>query len=249
MEWYGQQVVLITGCSRGGIGHSLARAFADEDCLVVATSRSLSAMADLENDSRFFLQELDVQSEENVQHVLSQVLEKYGRVDVLVNNAGVLMRLIQAVVPHMMSQRKGKIVNVGSVTVLSPGPWVGAYIASKAALHSLTDTLRLELRPFGIDVINVVPGAIRSNVGNNALASYNQMPPLKLYMGFEAAIRDRANFSQGPKSTPTDEFAKKTVAVILKKNPPAWFSSGTYSTMMAILYHLPIFIRDLVMKK
>ncbi|KAL6338864.1 hypothetical protein AAG906_024014 [Vitis piasezkii] len=272
MEYYDRQVVLITGCSEGGIGHALARAFAEEKCLVVATSRSLPSMADLDHDSRFFLQELDVLSEESVHHVLSSVLEKFGRIDVLVNNAGIQcvgplaeiplsaientfntnvfgsMRLIQAVIPHMASRRKGKIVNIGSVTVLGPGPWAGGYTASKAALHSLTDTLRLELRPFGIDVINVAPGAVKSNIGNSALASYNRMPEWKLYKPFEAAIRERTNFSQGPKSTPSEEFAKKTVAAVLKKNPPAWFSYGHYSTIMAIMYHLPLFIRDFILR-
>ncbi|KAA8546857.1 hypothetical protein F0562_003286 [Nyssa sinensis] len=250
MEFYDRQVVLITGCSSGGIGHALARAFAAKGCVVVATGRSLSSMADLDQDPRFFLQELDVLSDESVQHVTSNVLEKFGRIDIVINNAGVQcigplaeiplstlehtfntnvygsMRLIQAVVPHMVSRKKGKIVNVGSVTVLGPGPWSGAYTASKAALHSLTDTLRLELRPFGIDVINVVPGAVKSNIGNSARTSYSQMPEWKFYKQFAAAIEARANFSQGSKSTPTEEFATKTVAVVLKENPPSWFSFG-----------------------
>ncbi|XP_059624332.1 short-chain dehydrogenase RED1-like [Cornus florida] len=273
MEPFNKQVVLITGCSSGGIGHALARAFAAEKCLVVATSRSRSSMADLEDDPSFFLQELDVLSDQSVHNVLSTVLDKFGSIDVVVNNAGVQcigplaeiplsaleqtfntnvfgsMRLIQAVVPYMVSQKRGKIVNTGSVTVLAPGPWSGAYTASKAALHSLTDSLRLELRPFGIDVITVVPGAVKSNIGNSAIASYSRMPEWKLYKQFEAAIRERAYFSQGSKATPTEEFAKKTVAVVLKKNPPAWFSLGQYSTIMAIMYHLPVFVRDFILRK
>ncbi|RYR35050.1 hypothetical protein Ahy_A10g050149 isoform B [Arachis hypogaea] len=286
-------IVLITGCSEGGIGHALARAFAANKCAVVATSRSRSTMADLEHDTRFFLQELDVKSDDSVRRALDAVIAHFGRVDVLVNNAGVqcvgplpeyrkpwgtdawgagndlkistvcvglikflchwghagALRMIQAVVPHMAKRKQGKIVNVGSVTAMASGPWSGAYTSSKAALHSLTDTLRLELSHFGIDVVNVVPGAIKSNIGNSAIASYDHMPEWDLFKPFEAAIRDRAYFSQKTKSTPNDEFAKHTVAAILKKKPPAWFSYGHYSTAMAIMYHLPLCVRDFILKK
>ncbi|XP_027336952.1 uncharacterized protein LOC113850568 [Abrus precatorius] len=266
-------VVLITGCSSGGIGDALARAFAANKCQVVATSRSRRSMAELEHDHRVFLQELDVQSDESVRRLVDAVVDKYGHIDVLVNNAGVQcvgplaelplsaiqdtfdtnvfgsLRMVQAVAPHMASRKQGKIVNIGSVSALASGPWSGAYTASKAAIHALTDTLRLELGHFGIDVVNVVPGAIKSNIGNSAIASYKRMPEWNLFKPFEAAIRDRAYFSQRSKSTPTDEFAKNTVAAVLKKNPPAWFTYGHYSTIMAIMYHLPLSVRDFLLKK
>ncbi|KAL2332793.1 hypothetical protein Fmac_014006 [Flemingia macrophylla] len=266
-------VVVVTGCSTGGIGHALARAFAERKCRVVATSRSLRSMAELEHDHRFFLQELDVQSDESVRRAVDAVVDKFGGIDVLVNNAGVqcvgplaevplsamqqtfdtnvfgTVRMVQAVVPHMATRKRGKIVNVGSVAALASGPWSGTYTASKASIHALTDTLRLELAHFGIDVVSVVPGAIKSNIGDSAIASYNRMPEWKLFKPFEAAIRDRAYFSQKSKTTPTDEFAKHTVAAILKEKPPAWFTYGHYSTAMAIMYHLPLSVRDFILKK
>ncbi|XP_076887866.1 short-chain dehydrogenase RED1-like [Bidens hawaiensis] len=262
METFHKQVALITGCSTGGIGNALARAFAANGCLVVATARSISSMADLNGSPDvYFLQELDVLSDQRVREVVANVIDKFGRIDAVVNNAGVQclgplaevplsevehtfntnvygpMRLIQAVVPHMASRKKGKIVNTGSVTALAPGPWSGVYSASKSALHALTDTLRLELKPLGIDVINVVPGAVRSNIGDSAIASYNKMPEWKLYKKYEGAIKERAYLSQGPKAMTSEEFANKTVAAILKEDPPPWFSLGQYSTIMAIVYH------------
>ncbi|XP_044469149.1 short-chain dehydrogenase RED1-like [Mangifera indica] len=267
------QVVLITGCSQGGIGHALAREFAAKGCRVVATSRSKKAMADLEQDPRFFLQELDVVSDESVKNVVANVVEKFGKIDVLVNNAGVQcvgplaelplsamehtfntnvygpMRMVQAVVPHMASRKKGKIVNIGSVSAYIPAPWAGVYTSTKCALHSLTDTLRLELRHFGIDVVNVVPGAITSNIGKNAVSNYNGMPEWKLYKPFEEIIKARAYFSQTNKSTPAEEFAKNTVAAVMKNNPPAWFSSGQYTGIMAVIYHMPTFVKDFIARK
>eukprot|EP01018_Ginkgo_biloba_P004075 Gb_33040 [translate_table: standard] len=160
------EVVLITGCTIGGIGHALAVAFAQRKCQVVATSRSLTSMEGLDKHTQVHLLDLDVLSDESVADTVQTVMDKYGRIDILVNNAGVHcvgplvelplsvmentfntnvygpMRLIRAVVPHMVSQARGKIVNVGSVSALAPGPWAGVYSASKAAIHALSDSLR-----------------------------------------------------------------------------------------------------------
>ncbi|KAJ0039526.1 hypothetical protein Pint_26690 [Pistacia integerrima] len=268
-----KQIVLITGCSQGGIGHALAHEFASKGCIVVASSRSKRTMADLENDSRFFVQELDVVSDESVENVVANVIEKFGRIDILVNNAGVLcfgplaelplsaiqnafdvnvfgaMRMIQAVVPHMAARKKGKIVNIGSIGAVSPAPWTSVYCASKSSLHSLTDTLRSELHPFGIHVTLVAPGAIKSNIANVAAGNYSRMPELKLYKPFENIIKERAYFKEPPNATPTEIFARKTVAVLFKDKPPAWFSFGKYSTLVEIYSYMPNFVKDFLARR
>uniref|UniRef100_M4EII8 3-oxoacyl-[acyl-carrier-protein] reductase n=1 Tax=Brassica campestris TaxID=3711 RepID=M4EII8_BRACM len=230
-------VVLITGCSHGGIGHALAREFAENGCRVVATSRSRSKMADLEQDPRMFVHELDVRSEQSVNNVMSNVMDKFGQVDVLVNNAGIQCVGPIAEIPISTMQ------NTFDTNVF------GVHTATKAAIHALTDSLRLELDPFGIDVIDVVPGGIKSNLANSAVDVFKKMPELKLYKAYEEGMIERLFFFQRRKPTPAETFAKDIVAVVLKKNPPAWFSSGRYSTFMAIMYHMPIWFKDSLQRK
>jgi len=162
------------------------------------------------------------------------------------------MRMIQAVIPHMMETRKGTIVNVGSITALAPGPWAGVYSASKAALHALSDSMRVELRSFGINVMIVAPGGTKSNLGDKSAAKYDQINEWKYYKKYEESLRARTDVSQGPGSTPAEELAKKVVALALKKNPPALFAYGQFTAILSMLYYTPLWFRDyfyrLVMK-
>ncbi|BAT18237.1 Os12g0633800 [Oryza sativa Japonica Group] len=179
-------VVLITGCANGGIGYEYCKAFASLGCRVVATDvpDRVPDLAGLDADHL----PLDVTSDESVEGAVARVLAEHGRVDVLVNNAGIgctgplaelrgeavrramdvnflgQLRMVRAVAPHMASRRSGRVVNVGSVVGTAATPWAGPYCASKAAVHAATDALRVELRPFGVHVVKVVPrrGEVRA---------------------------------------------------------------------------------------
>eukprot|EP00250_Pteridium_aquilinum_P014167 c21822_g2_i1 orf=307-1212(-) len=265
-----QEVVMITGCSKGGIGHALALAFASAGCIVVATARSLESIQGLDtaHPNIQTLLQLDVTSSDSREAAVATALHHHGRIDILVNNAGMHcigpiaevplpllqnafatnvfapISLIQAVVPQMIARRSGKIVNIGSVVAYVSGPWAGGYSASKAALHALSDSLRVELRPFGIDVIIVAPGAIKSNIEVNATRVYQSLPVWKFYQPWEQYIKRRMGFSQQDRSTSAEDFAEKTVQAVLKKNPRPYLAIGYMSFRFCISYYFPLIVRD-----
>jgi NADP-dependent 3-hydroxy acid dehydrogenase YdfG len=206
-------VVLITGCSTG-IGRATAGLLAASGHRVVATARQPETIADL--DVALALR-LDVTDVDSIAYAVGAVLERFGRIDVLVNNAGFalrgaveevdvgavarmldtnvlgLIRMVQAVAPHMRRQCAGRIINVGSLAGKLGGPANGTYAASKHAVEALNDALRWELAPFGVEVILVRPGAIASSFEqrveheSGALLGRSDSPYAPLYAGVQTA--------------------------------------------------------------
>ncbi|CAO3678493.1 unnamed protein product [Umbelopsis vinacea] len=262
-------VVVVTGCSKGGIGFNLCEQFAEKGCLVFGTARRLEAMDGLE---AFGCQKvlLDVTDEDSITKGVQEIYEAAGHVDILVNNAGThaigalldtdmaaarhcldvnvfgTLAVCKAVGRRMAERRSGKIVNIGSVVGFVSTPWSGIYCLSKAAIHSMTDTLRMELKPFGVDAMVVAPGSIKSNFGEVAKSTIS-LPAESLYRKFRKSIEARAIASQGPKATPTNIFAKKVVNAVLKTHPPSYFTYGHFSTLFLLFYYVPRWITDRVL--
>lgn len=257
-------VVLITGCS-SGIGYALAQAFQARGCIVYASARKPEALAALTTQGIHTLK-LDVTDAVSIADAVTHIEAQHGAIDLLVNNAGIpvmgpsaelpldeLRRqwetnltapiaMVQAVLPGMLRQGGGRIVNIGSVSGLLTTPFAGPYCASKAALHSLNDALRMELKPFGIDVLLVQPGAIQSGFGASAQTQTGRQT-WTLYAPYAEGIAKRAGASQ-EHATPTAVFAADLVRAALAARPRAVIRLGSGSTLLARLAQLPIAIRD-----
>ena len=185
-----QKTVLITGCS-SGIGRAAARAFLDEGWTVYATARN---PADIETlgEAGCELATLDVTNQSDIDRVVDRVLDEEGAIDALINNAGYGQfgpvedvptarvheqfdvnvygphRLVKAVLPGMRREGDGTIVNVSSVAGRVSFPGGGVYSGSKFAVEALSDALRNEVAEFGIDVVVVEPGPVRTNFSKRA---------------------------------------------------------------------------------
>ena len=187
------KVVLVTGCS-SGIGRATAQRLAERDWTVYATARKPEAIADLEAAGCRTLA-LDVNDEASMAAAVATIEAEHGAVGVLINNAGYsqsgaiesvgidevrrqfetnvfgLVRLTQLVLPAMRAQQFGKVVNVSSMGANFTFPGGGFYHATKYALEAISDALRFEVKAFGIDVVVIQPGIIRTGFGDAAIAS------------------------------------------------------------------------------
>ncbi|KAK2410422.1 secoisolariciresinol dehydrogenase [Trifolium repens] len=265
-----KKVVLVTGCAIGGIGYEYCKAFAEKNCRVIASdiSTRMKDMSDLESDDNIETFELDVSSHQSATSVVDAIISKHGRIDILINNAGIgstgplaelpldtirktweintlgQLRMVQQVVPHMAMKKSGTIVNVGSVVGNISTPWAGSYCASKSGVHAMTNSLRLELKPFGINVVLVLPGSVRSNLGKANLEKLSDYD-WKLYKDFKEVIAERARASQGEKATDGRVFARHVVNKVLSTKPPKQIVFGHMTGLFALLSWSPLWVRDM----
>jgi NAD(P)-dependent dehydrogenase (short-subunit alcohol dehydrogenase family) len=218
------KVVMITGCSTG-IGRDLTQRLAYSGYTVIASARKADTLLDLPVAMKL---PLDVTQPESVRQAVDCTLQRFGRIDVLVNNAGYavrgaveevpvelvqgmfdanvfgVMRMVQAVAPHMRQQNSGRIINISSVVGKLVTPANGAYSASKFALEALSDALRLELAPFEIKVVLVEPGSIQTQFHATVEANAQEIfsnpasPYRTLYAQYEKVTAGMRRQEPGP---------------------------------------------------
>ncbi|MFV8816563.1 SDR family NAD(P)-dependent oxidoreductase [Haliea sp. E17] len=269
-----QKTILITGCS-SGIGAAMAREFQRRGHRVFASARRPDGLAPLA-DAGIETLPLDVNDADSVAAAMAYIGECAGHLDMLVNNAGLSrvgaaidlgredlrqqfetnviapIALARAALPLLLAARAGgtgpRIVNVGSIVGLFTTPFTGAYCASKAALHALSDALRMELAPLGIRVITLQPGGVLSSFGDNAEAGI-RLPQDSLYQPIAASIHARSQAGQ-QNATPTEAFVAPVVTQLLGKRPPAVIRGGRGSIALVWLRRLlPLRVFDAVMAR
>ncbi|XXH02713.1 hypothetical protein Hte_009098 [Hypoxylon texense] len=260
--------VLITGCSDGGMGAELAIAFHEAGLKVYATARHPAKMARLASLGVETLA-LDVQSASSI----AACARKVGsRLDILVNNAGqgyampvvdidlaearrlfdvnvwAPVAVIQAFLPLLLTSPNAVIANHTSVTSVVPIPFQAAYNSSKAALSMLTDCLRLELQPWGVRVVDLKTGAVRTNFLSNAREL--ELPEGSIYGGaareaVETTLRNRFAGS----GLPAEPWARETAHDLLRKNPPPALWRGGSASLGRLSAVLPYGLFDGTLRK
>jgi len=246
----GRSVALVSGCSTG-IGRAVAARLAENGCLVVAGARDPATLADLARGSPGSLHPIawDVADAEATRRAVIGTIERFGRLDILINNAGYgqmgpivelsrdqwrrqmetnVIGLADAAAcaarapGGMIERRRGRIVNISSILGRACIPFSGAYAATKYAVEAVSDTLRMELAPFGIQVVVVEPGPVVSSFSENARRTVREILERRdsPYEYLRSAIERRADASRRG-FMPTEVCAGVIVRVATMRRPPA----------------------------
>jgi NAD(P)-dependent dehydrogenase (short-subunit alcohol dehydrogenase family) len=258
------RVVLVTGCS-SGIGEATARRLHEAGWSVYATARKVESLDGLRRLGCRVL-ELDVDVERSMQVAVETILQEAGGIGALVNNAGYsqsgplelitpdrvkrqfetnvfgLLRLTQLVLPGMRARRQGRIVNIGSMGGRLTFPGGGVYHATKYAIEALSDALRFEVAGFGVQVVLVQPGLIRTRFTKTVSAgleglSTGQSGP---YGPFTAEVEriTRESYEQGPLKRfvgTADDVAEVIERALTARKPKARYRvSGSATILMTL---------------
>lgn len=262
-----KKVVLITGAS-SGIGKAIGEFLLNKGIIVYGTSRDPSNYS----KSAFPLLQLDVSDKDTIQNSVNEIIEKEGRVDVLINNAGKgitgaieetpieeikkvfntnffgVINVCQAVMPFMRKQNNGLIINVTSIAGDMGLPYRGIYSASKKALSIVTETLRLEAKQFEINVIDVLPGDFATNIaaGRYHTPLNKDSAYYNHYSKVLHQIDEEVDEGMDPKI-----MAESIFKIINNKNPKSTYRIGILLQKMAstIKFILPTKIFEKILMK
>ncbi len=254
-----QRVVLVTGAS-SGLGKATAELLASKGYYVYAAARRIDRLESMRSTNIEPLG-LDVTSEASIEVAIEHIKASQERIDVLVNAAGYalygaleevasekaqhefevnvfgLMRVTQALLPLMRQQRSGRIINLSSVAGKFVTPFAGWYNASKFAVEALSDALRNEVASFGIQVVVVEPGAIKSEFADIALGGLQDASNLAEYRGMSRSFAKLVSNSYRNAPGP-DIVAKAIFKAITARHPSARYALPADSSLLITLRRL-----------
>ncbi len=255
-----ERTVIVTGAA-SGIGEATARRFESNGWHVYATDIDDGNLS--VGDERLHL---DVTDSDEVDEVVGTVVDETGRIDCVVNNAGNPLagaveetsvedarvqfdvnlhgphRLARAALPYMREQGDGTVINMSSVLGRVSLPGVGTYCASKHSLEALTDALRVEVAPHGVDVVLVEPGGVETGFEEGVAESLDFDGPYgELYRSLERRVE---NLMTGLLASSPDDVAEKVVAAAETDDPKPRYTVGPVSKPLVASGYLPSKVQD-----
>ncbi len=255
-----QKVAIVTGSS-SGIGYETALLLARNGFRTYATMRNLEkakAISDISKSEKLALHtiKLDVTDEKSVNEAIKTIKSDAGRIDVLVNNAGYgltgsledlsmseikaqyetnvfgLIRVTQAVLPIMREQKSGIIVNISSIGGKMAIPLQSPYHGTKFAVEGLSESIAYELEPFGIKIVIIEPGAIKTNFDTGMVVAQKNQNPSSPYYKSMQKLQSSINsvFKNG---TPPAKVAEVILNAITTPNPNLRYTVGEDAALLA----------------